>query len=29
MIVVKGLLDSRWRLEIEADAILPGGSASG
>jgi enamine deaminase RidA (YjgF/YER057c/UK114 family) len=29
MIVVKGLLDSRWRLEIEADAILPGGSATG
>jgi enamine deaminase RidA (YjgF/YER057c/UK114 family) len=23
MIVVKGLLDPRWRVEIEADAVLP------
>lgn len=24
MVVVRGFLDPRWRLEIEADAILPG-----
>ena len=23
-VVVKGLLDPRWRVEIEADAVLPG-----
>ena len=23
MVVVKGLLDSRWRIEIEADALIP------
>lgn len=23
MVVVKGLLDARWRIEIEADAIIP------
>jgi enamine deaminase RidA (YjgF/YER057c/UK114 family) len=26
-IVVKGLLDPRWRVEIEADAVVPEGSA--
>lgn len=25
MVVVAGLLDPRWRVEMEADAVLPGG----
>jgi enamine deaminase RidA (YjgF/YER057c/UK114 family) len=25
MVVVAGLLDPRWRVEIEAEAVLPGG----
>jgi enamine deaminase RidA (YjgF/YER057c/UK114 family) len=27
-VVVKGLLDSRWRVEIEADAVLPAAQAA-
>lgn len=29
MVIVAGLLDSRWKVEIEADALIPEGSENG